>query len=458
MSLIKSISGIRGTIGGKRGHNLTPVDIVEFTSAFATFIKQQYKKSRIVVGRDGRATGNSIKNLVIHTLIMSGIDVYDLDYSTTPTVEMSVTELGAQGGIIITASHNPMDWNALKFLNHKGEFISAEDGAYLEDYISGNIYSYASFDGQGQVIRVDNAIERHIDEILNLGVIDAKLIRSKKFKAVLDPVNSTGCIAITQLLDRLGCAYKMINGEMKGRFNRVAEPREEHLDELCRGVRKEKADLGIAVDPDVDRVAFVDEGGRFIGEEYSLVLAADFILSKEKGSTVSNMSSSRALRDLTHKYKCDYWPSAVGEVNVVEMMKVKKSVIGGEGNGGIIYPTLHYGRDAVLGVAFVLNLMAERQLGLSELRNSYSNYEIVKDKIDLNPDLNIKTLIHKLAKVFKNDELNTSDGLKIDFDEGWVHIRKSNTENIIRIIAESSTLAESKRLVENIKTNIGELL
>ena len=454
MPLIKSISGIRGTIGGAPNINLTPIDIVEFTAAFATFIKSRHKSPSVVIGRDGRITGNSVKNLVIHTLVMSGIDVIDLDYSTTPTVEVSVVKYQATGGIIVTASHNPMDWNALKFLTEEGEFISAADGETLLRYIDAKSYSFVSYDQQGKVREVHDAVETHIDAILALDTIQPELIKSKGFKVVVDPVNSTGALAIPYLLDQLNCTYHMINSEMSGRFERVAEPRPENLHELCEEVRKNEADLGIAVDPDVDRVAFVDEKGRFIGEEYSLLLAADFILTKKKGATVSNLSSTRALKDLTESFGCEYSASAVGEVNVVEKMKEKKAVIGGEGNGGIIYPDLHYGRDALVGIAFVLNLMAERNKSLSSLRDSYEDYEIVKDKVDLQENTDVNRLLQQLEKEFTKENTNSVDGLKIDFDHGWVHIRKSNTENIIRIIAEARTTQEANELVNSIRNKV----
>ena len=454
MTLIKSISGIRGTVGGTPNSNLTPIDIVEFTSAFATFLKSEHKSPSVAIGRDGRITGNSVKNLVIHTLVMSGVHVIDLDYSTTPTVEVAVTKFGATGGIIVTASHNPMNWNALKFLNEKGEFISAADGKTLLRFIDSKSYSFVDHEQQGKVRQVENAIEAHIDAILALESIEAELIRSKKFKVIVDPVNSTGSLAIPQLLNRLNCSCIMIHSEMSGRFERVAEPRPEHLHELCDMVKEHGADLGVALDPDVDRVAFVDENGRFIGEEYSLLLAADFILSKKKGDTVSNLSSTRALKDLTEDFGFKYWSSAVGEVNVVEKMKEKNAVIGGEGNGGIIYPELHYGRDALVGVAFVLNLMAERNAKLSSLRDSYSDYEIVKDKVDLNENTDVGRLLKQLEIEFSEENTNSIDGLKIDFDHGWVHIRKSNTENIIRIIAEARTVQEANELVSLIKNKV----
>ena len=451
LPLIKSISGIRGTIGEATGENLTPIEIIEFASAYASFIKKTHKEASIVVGRDGRITGAQIKNLVINTLIMCGLNVYDLDYSTTPTVEMSVIHLKAQGGIIISASHNPMNWNALKLINSKGEFLSAKDGKYLESAIKNNDYTFAAYSDQGAITIINNAMERHVDSILKLDILDPPLIRSQNFHVIVDPVNSTGSMAIPMLLDKLNCSYEVINGDITGHFNHDAEPQPENLKELCERVKTSNSNLGIAVDPDVDRLALVDERGTFIGEEYTVVIAADFVLSKHKGSTVSNLSSSRALRDLTHRYNCKYTPSAVGEVNVVEMMKETEAVIGGEGNGGVIYPGLHYGRDGVLGVAFALNLMAERNMKLSELRESYPNYEIVKDKIELDQNINVNELINTLREDYSDEETNTVDGLKIDFEEGWVHLRKSNTEPIIRVYAEAKSAEQARKLSNKIK-------
>jgi phosphomannomutase len=451
LALIKSISGIRGTIGGNAGDNLTPIEITSFAASYASFIKKSYPNATIIIGRDGRITGETIKNIVINTLVMSGLDVIDVDLSTTPTVEMMVILEKAQGGIIISASHNPMNWNALKLLNHHGEFLDKEDGEALIKSIDENDYSFVSHEAQGKVERIENAIERHIQSILDLEVINVNLIRSKNFKVVVDPVNSTGALAIPLLLEALNCEYKIINGEISGQFNHNAEPKPEHLTELCEYIKNEGADLGVAVDPDVDRLAFVDENGVFIGEEYTIVLAADFILSKKQGNTVSNLSSSRALKDITQSYGGDYTASAVGEVNVVSKMKSTDAVIGGEGNGGVIYPGLHYGRDGLLGIAFVLNHMAETGKTLSELRSTYNDYTIVKDKIELPPNLNVEELIKSLQLQYDEEETNTLDGLKIDFEDGWVHLRKSNTEPIIRVYAESSNESRAKELAKSIK-------
>ena len=415
------------------------------------FIKKRFEKATIVIGRDGRSTGEAIKNIVINTLIMSGLDVLDLDYSTTPTVEMIVMLENAQGGIIISASHNPMNWNALKLLNDKGEFLSKEEGEFLIKSIENSDYSFVSFDNFGKIGHIKDAIQRHVQSIVNLDILDIPLIKSKKYKVVVDPVNSTGALAMPVLLDALGCDYTIINGDINGVFNHNAEPKPENLGELCDYIKDHKANLGVAVDPDVDRLALVDENGVFIGEEYTIVVAADFILSKEKGNTVSNLSSSRALRDITHTYHGEYSASAVGEVNVVQMMRDTNAVIGGEGNGGVIYPGLHYGRDGLLGVAFALNLMAERGQTLSELKASYNPYVIVKDKIELAPEVDVDGLIKSLESQYTNKETNTVDGLKIEFDDGWVHLRKSNTEPIIRVYAESVNKERAEQLAQTIK-------
>ncbi len=453
MALIKSISGIRGTIGGSAGENLTPIEITSFAASYAAFIKKKSKKATIIIGRDGRGTGETIKNIVINTLIMSGLDVVDLDLSTTPTVEMMVILEKAQGGIIISASHNPMNWNALKLLNDKGEFLDKEDGDYLIRAITEEDFSFVSYLEQGSISSIKNAMERHVESILSLDVLDINLIKSQKFKVIVDPVNSTGALALPLLLEALDCQYQMINEEIDGVFNHNAEPKPEHLTELCEIVKRENADIGIAVDPDVDRLAFVDEKGEFIGEEYTIVLAADFILSKQSGNTVSNLSSSRALRDLTHSHGGTYKASAVGEVNVVKEMKNTNAVIGGEGNGGVIYPGLHYGRDGLLGVAFALNHIAEKKQPLSVIKSSYSNYTIVKDKINLPPELDVDNLIKLLESQYSEEETNTLDGLKIDFEDGWVHLRKSNTEPIIRVYAESINKSRAEELAKRIKNN-----
>ena len=452
MALIKSISGIRGTIGGAPGENLTPIEMTTFAGAYASFLKKKFERPTVIIGRDGRSTGLAVKNIVANTLVLSGVDIIDVDLSTTPTVEMMVILEKAQGGIIISASHNPMQWNALKLLNEKGEFLNKSDGESLIASIDANEYSFVEYKEQGKVTIVEDAIERHVQAIMELDVLDINLIRSKNFIVVVDPVNSTGALAMPILLDALGCQYTIINGDINGEFSHNAEPKPEHLTELCEFIKKEGADLGVAVDPDVDRLALVDENGVFIGEEYTIVLAADFILSKSPGNTVSNLSSSRALKDITSQFGGNYKASAVGEVNVVEMMKNTDAQIGGEGNGGVIYPGLHYGRDGLLGVAFALNLMAERSKKLSELRSNYSNYTIIKEKINLTPEIDTDQLIKSLESQYKNEELNTLDGLKIDFEEGWVHLRKSNTEPIIRVYAESSDEQSAKKLAEEIKS------
>lgn len=458
LTLIKSISGFRGTIGGRAGDNLTPVDVVECTAAYGAMLLDRKTPKKIVIGRDARPSGAMVSQLAGSTLTGMGFEVIDLGLSTTPTVEMAVPALGAGGGIIITASHNPKTWNALKFLNHSGDFISREDGIEILQRLEQGGFEFAGVDELGRYELQDGWIDRHIDAILALEYIDVEAIKKRSFTVVVDPVNSTGALAIPPLLEKLGCRVILINGEVSGQFAHNPEPLPQHLQDLCTTVLRENADLGIAVDPDVDRLALVDENGLLFGEEYTLVAAADFILSRKKGNTVSNLSSTRALSDLTHTYGTDYFASAVGEVNVVEKMKAVGAVIGGEGNGGVILPDLHYGRDALAGTALILARLTELNTTLSALRKRYPDYQMVKDKMELTPDLDIDGILSGLEKRFAGEQINTEDGLKLDFERGWVHLRKSNTEPIIRIYAESDTDTGAKNLVDLIKTEMKMLI
>lgn len=444
MALIKSISGIRGTIGGKTNDNLTPLDVVKFASAYGTWLlstleKNRTEKCRVVIGRDGRISGKIVKDLVNSTLISLGIDVVDLDYSTTPTVEMAVKFLKTDGGIILTASHNPMEWNALKLLNNKGEFISGEEGKLILQIAASEAFDFAPIEKVGKVI-IDNAmLDAHIAAILENKMVDVSAIKNANFKIVLDAVNSTGSIAVPALLKKLGVNdITVINEENTGIFAHNPEPLPEHLVELSRSVVSNKASLGIAVDPDVDRLCFVCEDGSMFGEEYTLVAVADYVLSKQKGNTVSNMSSTRALKDITIKHGGEYFSSAVGEVNVVNKMKAVNAVIGGEGNGGIILPELHYGRDALIGIALFLTHLANSQKSIKQLRNTYPDYFMSKNKITLSQDTNVQDVFNKIKEKYKSHPINTEDGLKIEFENDWVHLRTSNTEPIIRIYAESN--------------------
>ncbi|MEL6864437.1 MAG: phosphoglucosamine mutase [Bacteroidota bacterium] len=458
MSLIKSISGIRGTIGGFAGENLTPQDIVECTAAYGSWLLQQKANPKVVIGRDARISGAIVNQLVCATLQSLGIDVVDLGLSTTPTVEMAVPVEEAGGGIILTASHNPRQWNALKLLNHRGEFISAEDGRELLEFIRAAKIEYVSVEQLGTYTQAEGYMQKHIDAIFALPLVKKDLVAERKFKVVVDAVNSTGAISIVPLLEQLGCEVILINGDMSGHFAHNPEPLPENLTELASAVLFHKADLGVAVDPDVDRLALVCEDGEMFGEEYTLVAVADYILQHKKGPTVSNLSSSRALRDVTQKHQCDYHASAVGEVNVVNKMKAVEAVIGGEGNGGIIYPALHYGRDALVGVALILSQLVQYKKPLSFLRKSYPNYTISKNKIQLTPDINLELLLELLKKKYQNEEINTTDGLKIDFETGWIHLRKSNTEPIIRIYTESTSEVIANNLADKIKADINVIL
>ncbi|MDO6605554.1 phosphoglucosamine mutase [Arenibacter palladensis] len=456
MTLIKSISGIRGTIGGKPGDNLTPIDAVKFAAAYGVWLKEYSKKEKltVVIGRDARLSGEMIQNLVVSTLVGLGIDVVDLDLSTTPTVEIAVPLEKADGGIILTASHNPKQWNALKLLNEKGEFLDAAQGAKILEIAEKEAFNFSEVDDLGTVNRNDSYIDIHIDEVLDLSLVDAEVIRAAKFKVVVDGVNSTGGIAIPKLLKELGVEVVELYCDPTGHFPHNPEPLKEHLGDICALVLKEKADFGIVVDPDVDRLAFITNEGEMFGEEYTLVACADYVLGKTKGNTVSNLSSSRALRDISEKHGGTYEAAAVGEVNVVTKMKANKAIIGGEGNGGIIYPESHYGRDSLVGTALFLMLMAERGGTVSELRASYPSYFMSKKKIELTPGLDVDGILVAMAEKYKDEEISTIDGVKIDFPENWVHLRKSNTEPIIRIYTEAKSQAEADGLADRI---IGEI-
>lgn len=461
MALIKSISGIRGTIGGQVGNNLTALDIVECSMAYGHFILLQKVEgidTKVIIGRDGRITGLQVSNLVANTLQMMGIDVIDLGFSTTPTVEMAVALENASGGVILTASHNPREWNALKFLNGKGEFISAEDGKQILSFIDDRVVEFATVDNQGSYTTQFDYIDKHIDEILKLPYIDIDLIKQRGFSVVVDCINSTGAMSIPPLLDALSVSYTLINGDITGEFAHNPEPLPKHMTQLSEAVKERNVDFGICVDPDVDRLAFVCEDGQAFGEEYTLVAVADFILSKNPGNTVSNLSSTRALADVTQRHGGTYYASSVGEVNVVKLMKTQHAVIGGEGNGGVILPELHYGRDALVGIALMLNLLAERQVTMSDLRTSYPDYYIVKNKIQLTADMNIDKILDVVANQFSHEKLNTTDGLKIDFEDGWVHLRRSNTEPIIRVYAESSSEKEANQKADKVMQTIKNLI
>ena len=456
MTLIKSISGIRGTIGGEVGDNLTPIDAVKFASAYGIWLKKQRNKEhyRVVVGRDARISGEMIQNLVMNTLVGLGIHVIDLGLSTTPTVEIAVPMEHADGGIILTASHNPKEWNALKLLNAKGEFLNGVEGAKILEIAESDTMSFSDVDSLGSITKNEAYIDIHIDEVLKLKLVNKKAIKAADFKVVVDGVNSTGGIAIPLLLERLGVRTVKLYCEPNGHFPHNPEPLKEHLTDLSEAVLKERADLGIVVDPDVDRLAFIDEKGEMFGEEYTLVACADYVLSKTPGNTVSNMSSTRALRDVTEKHGGTYEASAVGEVNVVELMKKNQAVIGGEGNGGIIYPESHYGRDALVGVALFLSLLAEKQMKVSELRASYPSYFMSKKKIELTPELDVDAILKQMEAKYVHETLTTIDGVKIDFANSWVHLRKSNTEPIIRVYTEAPTQHEADDLAGKIMSEI----
>ena len=451
MVLIKSISGIRGTIGGKPGEGLSPVDILNYSAAYVIHTRRLRKKDRltIILGRDARVSGDMVNHIVVGTLMGMGVEIIDLGLSTTPTVEMAVIDMKADGGIILTASHNPIQWNALKLLDASGEFLSAEDGEAILDIVSNESLDFSTVEKLGSYRTFTNAIHEHIAGILKLEAVDVDAIKAAKFRVVIDAVNSTGGIAIEPLLRSLGVEEVIeLNTEPTGIFAHNPEPLPEHLTELSEKVKETEAHLGFAVDPDVDRLAIVTETGEMFGEEYTLVAVADYILKRNPGNTVSNLSSSRALKDITKKAGGQYFAAAVGEVNVVKAMKEHKAVIGGEGNGGVIYPALHYGRDALLGIALFLSHLASSGQSCRELRSTYPSYFISKNKIELSPDRNIDLVFEEIIKMFEADEINTIDGLKIDFDKAWVHLRKSNTEPIIRIYAEAQTALEASTIAE----------
>lgn len=460
MALIKSISGIRGTIGGKVDENLTPLDVVKFTSAFGTWLQNNKNKKdlTLVVGRDARISGSMVNSLVTATLQGLGIHVIDLGLSTTPTVEVMVPELNADGGIILTASHNPKQWNALKLLNEKGEFITGENGTEVLALAESQDFDYAEVDDLGKYETRDDGFDIHIQKILDLPMVDAEAIKAKKFKVVVDAVNSTGGIAIPQLLEELGCEVVKLYCDPNGHFPHNPEPLKEHLGDICELMKTEKADVGIVVDPDVDRLALVDENGELFGEEYTLVAVADYLLRNQKGAAVSNLSSSRALRDVARNLGSEYFASAVGEVNVVTLMKEKNAVIGGEGNGGIIYPELHYGRDSLVGVALFLTHLAKENKTVSELRATYPSYFMGKKKIELTPDIDVDSLLTKMEKEYQTEDISTIDGVKIDFDNNWVHLRKSNTEPIIRIYTEAFSQEEADRLGDEMIEKLRSLI
>ena len=460
MALIKSISGIRGTIGGKVDENLTPLDVVKFTSAFGTWLQNNKNKKdlTLVVGRDARISGSMVNSLVTATLQGLGIHVVDLGLSTTPTVEVMVPQLNADGGIILTASHNPKQWNALKLLNEKGEFITGENGTEVLALAESQDFDYAEVDDLGQYETREDAFDIHIQKILDLPMVDAEAIKAKKFKVVVDAVNSTGGIAIPQLLEELGCEVVKLYCEPNGHFPHNPEPLKEHLGDICELMKTEKADVGIVVDPDVDRLALVDENGELFGEEYTLVAVADYLLRHQKGAAISNLSSSRALRDVARNLGSEYFASAVGEVNVVTLMKEKNAVIGGEGNGGIIYPELHYGRDSLVGDALFLTHLAKENKTVSELRATYPSYFMGKKKIELTPDIDVDSLLTKMEKEYQTEDISTIDGVKIDFENNWVHLRKSNTEPIIRIYTEAFSQEEADRLGDQMIEKIRSLI
>lgn len=470
MALIKSISGIRGTIGGKPGEGFSPLDIVKFTAAYATFISNhsKSKKIKIVIGRDARISGEMVNNLVIGTLQGMGVDIIDIGLSTTPTVEIAVPKEKANGGIILTASHNPKQWNALKLLNEKGEFISEKDGAEVLDIAAKESYLFADVNSLGKVTKNDTYFKKHIDKILALSLIDVAAIKAANFKVVIDCVNSTGGIVLPQLLEALGVEKVVkLYCEPTGEFPHNPEPLPENLRDIAKLVVKEKAHLGIVVDPDVDRLAIVCEDGEMFGEEYTLVACAEYVLNKrspaekasdKKGNTVSNMSSTRALRDVTEKHGGKYSASAVGEVNVVTLMKETNAVIGGEGNGGVILPELHYGRDALVGIALFLSHLAKFGKSVSMLRSSYPNYHISKNKIELTPEIDVGKILEDIQEKYKKQPINTIDGVKIEFNKEWVHLRRSNTEPIIRIYSESESETTAENLAKKIMADIREII
>ena len=459
MALIKSISGIRGTIGGNPGENLTPLDIVKFTAAFAASLNRDNDNNKIVIGRDGRISGKMVSSLCANTLIASGFDVIDLGLTTTPTVEIAVKAESAAGGIILTASHNPKEWNALKLLNSEGEFINAEAGEKVLNIAEKEAFHFVPVDKLGTYKEDNSYLQKHIDAIINYPLIDVDAIKKAKFKIVLDPINSSGAIYIPALLKALGVKdVIVINEEVNGKFEHNPEPLPKNLIALSNEVVKQNASLGIAVDPDVDRLCFVCEDGSMFGEEYTLVAVADYILTHRKGNTVSNMSSTKSLKEITHKHGGEYFPSAVGEVNVVDKMKEANAVIGGEGNGGIIVPDFHYGRDALIGIGLFLSHLAHSKKSIKQLRGNYPDYFISKNKITLEKNVNVKDIFQKIKDKYKNNPINTDDGLKIEFGNDWVHLRTSNTEPILRIYSESNFETTAENIAKKIMKDIHEVI
>ena len=460
MTLIKSISGIRGTIGACPGDNLTPIDIVKFTTAYARFMgeKNGGKRLRIVVGRDARISGEMVEKIIIGTLLGCGVDVINVGLCTTPGTEMAVITYQADGGIIITASHNPKQWNALKLLNEKGEFLNDSEGKRVLALADDDNFQFPDVDHLGKVILSEDFNDTHIAQVLALQLVDIEAVRARKFKVVVDAVNSIGGVVIPKLLRELGCEVVELNCEPTGEFAHNPEPLAENLTEISEVIRREGADLGVVVDPDVDRLAFVMENGEMFVEEYTLVAVADYVLRHTKGNTVSNLSSSRALSDITHRYEgCDYAAAAVGEVNVVKTMKDTGAVIGGEGNGGVIYPELHYGRDALVGVALFLTYFAGMNMTMSELRKTYPAYFASKNKIELTPEINVDKILESVKSKYSSEKVNDIDGVKIDFADSWVHLRKSNTEPIIRIYTEAHTMAEADALAKRFISEIDQI-
>ncbi|MBQ3634765.1 MAG: phosphoglucosamine mutase [Bacteroidales bacterium] len=460
MSLIKSISGIRGTIGGKAGDNLTPIDLVRFVSAYATIIKQKAegRRTRVVVGRDARVSGQMVRDIVCGTLVGMGIDVTDIGLATTPTTEIAVTEEKADGGIIITASHNPMQWNALKMLDSKGEFLTDKVGKEVLRIAAEEAFEAATVEELGTVVERDYT-DIHIEKALKLELVDVEAVRKAKLTVGIDTVNSVGGIILPRLFEKMGVEMKFgLNTEANGRFAHNPEPIPQNLGDICKAVKESKTDVAFVVDPDVDRLAIVCEDGELMGEEYTIVSVADYVLSHTKGSTVSNLSSSRALRDVTEKHGCSYTAAAVGEVNVVTEMRRTGAVIGGEGNGGVIYPALHYGRDAIVGIALFLTLMAKSGKKPTELKAGYPQYVISKNRIDLTPDTNVDALLSRIKESYKGERITDIDGVKIDFADSWVHLRKSNTEPIIRIYAEAHSEGEAEKLAARVKEEIKSLV
>ena len=463
MTLIKSISGIRGTVGGKQGENLTPTDIVKITCGYAQWLNKnnpQKSKLHVVVGRDARISGPNVKSIIVNTLTMCGIDVTDIGLATTPTTEMAVTGLNADGGIIITASHNPKEWNALKLLNNKGEFVSGQDGKYILDASENADFNFANVDNLGKTTQCDY-LDKHIEKILALKLVDTQAIKQANFNVCADVINSVGAIALPKLFKALGVEnFTIINAEANGKFNHNPEPLKENLVELAQKVVDNKADVGFAVDPDVDRLAIMCENGEMFGEEYTLVSVADYVLQNQKGNTVSNLSSSRALKDITEKNNCQYSASAVGELNVVAEMKRTNAIIGGEGNGGVILPELHYGRDSLVGIALFLTYIAKKKIKVSELKNTYPQYFMSKNKIQLTPQINVDKVLLDVKETYKkqNVKITDIDGVKIDFSTEWVHLRKSNTEPIIRIYTESTSQQNADNLAIKMIDEIKKLI